>query len=249
VARAESVDGFTEPYRTINAASSESGIVSKVLVHEGEAVRAGQPLVVLDDDIYLSLLEIAKQQMEATGRLKAAQAELDLFNTRLHKLQELQAVGQANQQEVDRAKADAEMSDGRLLAIKEELMLRKLEYKKIQQQLERRTVTAPVDGTITAIKKNRGEFVSPVDPVVVTLVQLNPIRATFLMPRPQAARLRSGQRVAVRFPDSGQSAPGIVELVSELTDAESGTVTVRIRIDNEQGKYRSGERCVLASDP
>src|SRR5262245_58528469 len=115
IAKADSVDGFTEPYRTINAASSESGIVSKVLIRQGEAVRAGQPLVVLDDDVYQALLEIAKQQMEATGRLNAAKAELDLFHTRLVKLQELQAVGQANQQEVDRARADVEMADGRLL--------------------------------------------------------------------------------------------------------------------------------------
>jgi hypothetical protein len=30
-----------------------------------------------------------------------------------------------------------------------------------------------------------------------------------------------------------------------VTDARSGTVTVKARIDNAAGRYRSGERCLL----
>ncbi|MBI2477435.1 MAG: HlyD family efflux transporter periplasmic adaptor subunit, partial [Planctomycetia bacterium] len=132
-----------------------------------------------------------------------------------------------------------------LLAIEEELALRKLEYKKIAVQLERRTVTAPVNGVVTVLTKNIGEYVSPVDPEVVTLVQLDPLRATFLMNRNLSAKVRVGSQVTIAFTDYSLTAPGIVEQVSELTDAESGTVPVRIRIDNREGKYRSGERCTI----
>lgn len=241
----EPIEGFTEPYRTIHVAAPDSGIVARVLVREGEAVRARQPLVALDDEILQMLLEIAKQQMEATGRLDAANAELELHTSRFSKLSELRNVGQAYQQEVDRARADVEVAQGRLLAMKEELVLKRLEFKKIQVQLARRQVTAPVDGVVTKLTKNPGEYVSPVDPEVVTLVQLNPLRATFLMDRADVQKVRIGQNVTISFPEASTSARGVVELVSELTDAESGTVPVKIRVENSAGKYRSGERCQL----
>lgn len=242
---ADVVEGFTEPFRTIHVASAESGIVSRVFVREGEAVAVGQQLVLLDDEVHRMLLEIAKQQMDATGRVNSTRAEVELHQSRYAKLAELRQAGQAYQQEVDRARADVEVAQGRLLAIEEELALRKLEYKKIAVQLERRTVTAPVNGVVTVLTKNIGEYVSPVDPEVVTLVQLDPLRATFLMNRNLSAKVRVGSQVTIAFTDSSLTAPGIVEQVSELTDAESGTVPVRIRIDNREGKYRSGERCTI----
>lgn len=242
---AEPVDGFTEPFRTIHVASPESGIVSRLFVREGDAVSAGQQLVSLDDDVHRLLLDIAKHQMDATGRMHSARAEVEMYQSRLTKLAELRSAGQAYQQEVDRARADVEVAHGRLLAIEEEQALRKLEYKKYAVQLERRTVTAPVNGVVHLITKYPGEYVSPVDAEVATVVQLDPLRATFLMTRAQSSKVVVGSSVTVAFNDSKLSAMGIVEQVSELTDAESGTVPVRIRIDNREGKYRSGERCTL----
>jgi len=242
---AEPVEGFTEPYRTIHVASAETGIVAKVLVREGDTVTSRQPLVALDDEVHRVLLEIARQQMEASGRLDSASAEVNLHTSRLAKLSELRSVGQAYQQEVERARADVEIAEGRLHAIQEELALRKLEFKKIEVQLQRRTIVAPVDGVVTKLTKNIGEYVSPVNAEVLTLVQLHPLRATFLATRGQAAKLHLGQQVQVSFTDGSKTATGVVENISELTDAESGTIPIKIRIDNRDGKYRSGERCLL----
>ena len=38
---------------------------------------------------------------------------------------------------------------------------------------------------------------------------------------------------------------GAIDFISPVTDAESGTVRVKVRIDNPQNKYRSGQRCAL----
>ena len=45
--------------------------------------------------------------------------------------------------------------------------------------------------------------------------------------------------------------PGI-EFISPVADAESGTLLVKLRVDNPKGEYRSGMRCTLelpASNP
>ena len=48
---ARQVDGFTEPYRTINVAALESGVITRLDAHEGEVVCKGQVLATLDSDL------------------------------------------------------------------------------------------------------------------------------------------------------------------------------------------------------
>ena len=62
---------------------------------------------------------------------------------------------------------------------------------------------------------------------------------------PDAVNLRVDQEMKVRFLTSGVETTGTVDFISPVTDAESGTVLVRIRVDNADGRFRSGERCKI----
>jgi multidrug efflux pump subunit AcrA (membrane-fusion protein) len=57
--------------------------------------------------------------------------------------------------------------------------------------------------------------------------------------------LRAGQTVQLSFPDLEKSAEGRVELISPITEAESGTVRVKVLLDNGQNQHRCGLRCLL----
>ena len=64
-----------------------------------------------------------------------------------------------------------------------------------------------------------------------------------------AANLKRDQQITVLFPANGAKAVGHVELIAPVTDAESGTVRVKLRVDNSVGRIRSGERCqILLAD-
>lgn len=239
------IEGFTEPYRTIDVAAAETGVITAIAVREGETVRQGQTLATLDMEVFLATLQIAKLSMEARGKLGAAQAELELRKRRFEKLQALRAEAHASEQELERAQRDLAVAQAEVEAATEELQIRKLEYERIQAQIERRTVRAPSDGVITSIYKEPGEFVAPNDPRVLTIVQLDPLLATFSVPAHRAGQLSTGKQVAVRFPESGKTVQAAVELVAPVTDAQSGTVRVKVRIDNPKGLHRSGSRCTL----
>ncbi len=239
------VDGFTEPFRTVEVAAVESGTIKVVEVREGQRVTAGQVLARLDDDVHLALLAIAEEAMHAKGQLKSAHAEVVLRKDRLAKLDSLRAEGHARQEEVDRARADLAIAEARVLSAEELLQVKKLEHRKIQVQLERRTVRSPFDGVIKTLHKDAGEFVAPNDPYVLELVDLETLLAIFAVPSRDAFRLREGQEVSVYLDDVDRFVPGAVEFVSPVTDAESGTVRVKIRVANNEGKFRSGERCTL----
>lgn len=239
------LEGFTEPLRTINVAAEESGIIDSVLVREGERVTSGQPLVRLNSDVHLALLAIAEQNMNATGRLNAAQAELSLRRERFSKLEALRIDGHAREEEVRRAEGDVAIAESNVRAVQEELLTRKLEHEKLKIQYERRTIHAPCSGVVTTLHKQPGEFVAPNKPELLVLVELDFLLANFTMLTTQAQTLQVGSKLPVSFPNSSATASGTVEFIAPVTDAESGTVRVKVRIPNPDNRFRCGERCKI----
>ena len=240
----DGIKGFTEPNCTVNVATSETGIVRKVHVREGDVVRAGQILASLDDDLHVASLAILSEQRNAKGRLESAKAELRIRQSRLETLKSLHKAGNARREEVNRAQADVEISRAQLSAAEEELAVRELEYQRAQLQLRRRTVSSPLDGIIAKQHKQAGELVTTHEAQLFEIVQLDPLLAVFPVRSSDSCRLRTGLAVTVGLAGS-DLVPGTVEFVAPVTDGESGTVKVTVRIPNPLGKHRSGERCVL----
>jgi RND family efflux transporter MFP subunit len=239
------VEGFTEPWQEVAVASPETGIIIKIAVQEGDRVEAGQTLVELDRDVHEATLRIAAQAKDACGALDFARAEVELKKTRLAKLKALRDEGHARQEEVERTAADLAMAEARLRSAQEDHLIRELEHGRALVQLERRKVRAPIDGVVSQVIKELGEFVAPNDPHILTLVQLDPLEATFPVPGEDATELRDGQRVRLRFFAPEQIVEGVIEVVSPLNDAESGTTRIRVRVPNPEGALRSGQRCAL----
>ena len=239
------IDGFTEPHRTIRVAFPESGIITKLHVQEGDTVDSGQVLSQLDDDVHLALLAIAEQGMNAVGRRDAAEAELVMRKSRLKKFEELRASGHARQEELERARSELAVAEGQRRAAEEDLLLKRLEYRKIKTQLSRRKVRSPISGIVSDVHKEVGEFVAANSPEVVTVVQLDPLIATFLVSGIQAEQLRIGEVLNVRMVEVEKQTKAEIRFIAPVTDAESGTVRIEVRIDNSQAQFRSGERCVI----
>ena len=241
---AETVEGFAEPYRTMHVASAEVGTVQSLAVKVGDAVVAGQLLATLDDDLQKAQLAIAQKQAESHGRIRAAEAERAMNQRRYEKLMQLTARGQASVEETERAKANLEMTEGKLQAEQEEHRLLQLQQERARLALLKRSIFSPASGVVSELHRQVGEFISPAAPQVVTVVELDPLAATFLVNRAQLVRLRSPQ-VRLQFAETGQTAAGVIDSVAPVTDAESGTTAVRVRIANPHGQLRSGERCQL----
>jgi RND family efflux transporter MFP subunit len=239
------VEGFTEPYRKIEVAPAEAGVLVKLAVREGESVRRGQLLGTLDRELLLVALRIATLQKEARGELDTATAEVEARKHRLDKLTPLRAAGHASQEEVDRARADLAIAQAHLLKIKEQLAMQAVECEKIQTMIERRNVRSPLDGVVLKLHREEGEYVSLSAPTVATVVQLDPLLVTFGLPTRHARRMRVGDRATILLVDENTPAEAEIESISPVTEAESGTVRVKIRLANGDGKLRAGLRCGL----
>lgn len=238
-------EGFLEPYKTIDVAASESGIIDSLEVLEGQKVKKGDALATLDHDVHEVALEIARRSAQARGQLNGAMAELKLATVRLKKLETLRQKDHATPEEVSRAELDVATAEARVLIAQETSEIRAAEHDRYRIQLERRTVRSPIDGVVTVVHRDQGEFVSPNEPIVVSVVQLDPLVASFSVPIATARELVPQQKIRLMLTTVNSSADGFVEFVSPVTNPQTGTVTIKVRVPNPDGKLRAGEKCLF----
>jgi len=239
------LDGFTEPYREIEIAASETGTLATLDVEEGDEVTEGQRLGGLDDGVLKATLEVAEQGMRSQGRLRSAFAEYKMQRERLEKIGGLRQRDHASQAEYDRVAAEYEVATAQVQTMQEDLKVKKLERDQIKAQLDRRQIMSPINGIVTEIVKDRGEFVASSDPIVMRVVQLDPLQVIFFVPTEQARTVRRGEDVNIELGAHREPATASVVFVSPAADAQSGTVRVKVRLPNPGLKRQSGELCRL----
>ncbi|MCP4174612.1 MAG: efflux RND transporter periplasmic adaptor subunit [Fuerstiella sp.] len=242
------IEGFTEPYADINMAASEMGILARVTVKEGDAVEAGQLLANLDDAVLRASLAVAKAGMSAKGELQYATTQLELKTVELQKLTQLFRRNHASQRELDRVAGEIRIAESRFQSVQEDLAVRRLEYARIQAQVKQRHILSPIQGVVDEVRKDSGEFVSPTDPVVMRIVQLDPLRVVFSVPVDRRQEIVAGTPVQLQIGPTSAPALATVEYVSPTVDAASGTFRVKVRLPNPEQKWHSGEKSVLLLD-
>lgn len=240
----DTIEGFTEPFATVDLAVIEPGILHSMHVVEGDSVEGGQVVATLNSEVLRKGLAIAEQRSLATGAILAAQAELRLRMGRLEQIELLHSRGNATDHEYARARADFDIAEARLILAKEEKTLSELEVERIKTQIERRIVRSPFNGVVSDVHKRVGEAFAPGDAVILTVVQLDKLKAKFSLTANQAEQLRRGQEVDITFPVTAQITRGKIDHISPVIDAKSGTVEVSVTIENSEQTYRSGARCL-----
>ena len=237
------IKAFTEPYRSIEIAASETGTLAHLAVEEGDEIQAGSILANLNEEVLAASLAVAKKSTESEGAINSATAELNMQQERLDKLQGLFQRRHASQTELNRAQSQYDIAAAKLESVQDDIQIKLLELQRIEAQLEQRRLRTPIDGIVTEIFKDEGEFVSPADPKVITVVQLNPLRVTFSVPQSEIYRLKGETTVAILL--DGEEHTGTIEFISPTADAQSGTRRVKIKIDNPDLQLSSGQACFL----
>jgi multidrug efflux pump subunit AcrA (membrane-fusion protein) len=111
--------------------------------------------------------------------------------------------------------------------------------------IENRTLRSPVNGVVTEIKRDPSESVSLNQPHVLTVVEIDRLIVNLFLEPTRTKDWKTGSEVNLRLLDENTTAIGVVEFLSPVIDAASGTIRVKFRIDNAEKKHRAGGRCTL----
>lgn len=138
--------GIVEPWGgQVDLAAQEPGWIARILVREGDVVRAGQLLATLEDGAQRHAVESAQAELaEATARAAFAR-------TAAARLDRLRADGTVPENDADRAVAEAA---GQTAAAERAAARLRL----AEAGLQRRRITAPSAGTILLSRFHPGEF-------------------------------------------------------------------------------------------
>lgn len=245
-AQAGTVEGFTEPYRTIDiSAPGEPGLIVKINVREGETVTRGQVLVEFDTRVLQAALKIANTRCQGSGRIAAAQAELDLRKDRHRVLKTLDRQGHASSAELRRAVTDLRVATANHQLALEEKALAELERDRMLAQIAQRRLRSPIDGVVVSVFREVGESTTVGNTEMMMLVQLDKLRVKLPVSAKFAATLQVGATLELQMPELERKVAAKVEVVSPVLDAKSGTVQVTCVIDNAQRDIQSGMRCLV----
>ena len=188
--------------RSLDVLARASGEVVEVLVEEGDAVREGQLLAQLDpSDARLALAE--------------AQAHYDNIQREYARTAELAKHGGVTDQELDNQRYQIE--------------LRTIALDRSRQQLADTEVRSPITGIVGERSVNRGATISA-NTRLFHVLDLDPLLAVIHIPAAGRQSLRAGQGVQIQAA-GGVQASGVIDRISPVVEAESGTVKVTVQLD------------------
>ena len=238
-------EGFTQPRYAVMVAATEIGQLETVYVQIGDLVKAGQTIAQLENSLQESSVKIARNQAKMRGELDAARAEATMHRNRAATVRQLAAKEMARPDELVRAETDLQIAEAREVAALEQQQLRQLELERYELQLSRRRVNSPMTGVISKVFHQPGEYLTPGDPAVVELLVIDELVAVFNIHSEEAVGLQVGSPVVVSLRSVSQDIRAHLTTISPEIDGESGTVEVRVVLDNHDRKLRAGDRCTL----
>lgn len=236
--------GVIYPDRDLTLSLGVTGIVDGVEIEVGDAVRTGQPLLRLESE--LENIEVARRRAvwKDESALRAEQARLEI----LHKLHEdarrlFEDVGSISGQEFSQLRMEYVTAEGRVEQLRTEKTRQELEYRAAVRELEQRTLSAPIDGVVTELELDVGEWIDPGD-TALRLVDASVCVLRVSVSEAAAYLVAAGDTVPVYVEGLPGSEPlsGEVTYVSPMADAASGLVSVRVALDNADGRIRPGAK-------
>jgi HlyD family secretion protein len=155
--------------RRSRLAPKAGGQIARLLVHEGDRVKAGQVLLELWNKDLMANERLAKEQLNA-ARLRGQEACLaaDLAERDAERSRQLKEKGFISEDRLDRAVSDAQTKRAGCAAARAEAEQAQARISAAQADLSRTELRAPFDGVVAKITGELGEFTTPSPPGIPT---------------------------------------------------------------------------------
>ncbi|CAD72216.1 probable cation efflux system (czcB-like) [Rhodopirellula baltica SH 1] len=238
-------EGFSQAIEDIYLSSEDLGRIIELPVKVGQRVKANDVIARFDDEIEKASMEIAQAQASMMGEINAAQAALDMQTIRVEHLRRLLRDEMAGSDELRRAEMELKIAAARLLTATEQRTLRSAEANRLELQWKRRTIRAPFDGVVAEKKAGLGATITPSSPEIVRLVRTDTLHGVFNVMADRALQMKPGMETQVYFRAARKTVDGKIDTIGPSINSESGTIEIRVRIDNPTGELRPGDRCTM----
>lgn len=200
-----SVQGTVDSDNNILVSPKMAGVITSVSVNEGDQVRKGQVMAIIDDAVLRQGIEELK-----TG--------LDLATITYEKQKTLwdQKIGSEIQYlQAKNAKESLERKLGTL-----------------NSQVAMTRIVSPISGTVDQVNIKPGEAASP-GQGVIRVVNLAQIKVMARVADTYINTIKRGDMVQVKLPDLGKEIDGKISFVGQVVNPQSRTFDIEVSLNNK----------------
>ncbi|MES2399926.1 MAG: efflux RND transporter periplasmic adaptor subunit [Pseudomonadota bacterium] len=219
--------GTVTPQATVKVRPQVSGVLERVLFSEGQMVKKGDLLAVIDPRQFEMAL------MQATGQRQRDEAQLDSARVTLQRYKTLLEQDSIARQEVDTQAALVKQLEGTVVIDKASEGTARL-------NLSYTRVTAPVSGRVGLRAVDVGNVVSSSDANgVVLITQVSPIDVVFAIPQDRVGDLQQAGATAIQATALDRTRAvtldtGVFASLDNQVDTTTGTVKAKARFANSK---------------
>jgi len=227
--------GNVEAYSTVEVRSQVSGTLSEVHFKEGQDVRQGDLLFVIDPRPF----ETQLRQTEAN--FKRDTAQLDNANVQVKRYEELVKKGYVAQEQYDQVRTN-------LRVLEETVAADKTAVDNARLQLEYCRIRSFISGRTGRLLVHAGNLVKANDTQsLVVISRVQPIYAAFSVPEQDLADIRkyaaAGSVTVEAVPGEDRTLVerGVLDFIDRTVDAATGTITLKAKFANANRRLWPGQ--------
>ncbi|MDF2928499.1 efflux RND transporter periplasmic adaptor subunit [Anaerospora sp.] len=216
-----------EPVWSADISSKVDGRIDRLVVEEGDGVKAGDIVATLDTN------ELAAQVIQAEGNLLTAQAGLEQAELDLRRNDALAKQGAVSLQTLDTMRIKRDLALGQLRSAEGNMSL-------LTARLENANITAPRNGVVIKRFVQSGYYTKS-GSAIVTLADTSSLLAKATVGEAQMQDIIIGSTVKVLVSALGNKEfSGVITRLSPAAASPSRTFTAEITIPNPQGELKPG---------
>jgi len=207
------IQGRIEGDQNIEVSPQTPGLVVKVNVNEGDAVRQGQVLAELDSKVIQRGLDEIKTQLALANIL--FQKQKTLWDQKI-----------GSEVQYLTAKSNKESLEKRLASMQEQLAMNKIK--------------SPINGTVENVPFKIGQVVSPGLPTsTIRVVNMSGVKVLADVAEAYTSKIKRGNEVLVSFPDIDENISARVTFTSTVIDQTNRTFRVEAHLAHSRADLRA----------
>jgi membrane fusion protein (multidrug efflux system) len=220
--------------------SEVNGFITAISFEEGQPVRKGQKLYVIEQSKY------SAAYAQAEGNLQVAKANYEKTKKDAERYSKLGEQGMTTKQRVEYSETDLENA-------KNQVTIAEAGLQRAGNDLTHTVITAPFDGTIGISMVKLGTFITAGSTQLNTISSDDPIAVDFAISEKEIGRFMALKQMKFNKNDSLFTIvlpdktiypySGSIELFDRAVDPQTGTLKIRLKFPNPKRLIRAGMTC------
>ena len=254
--------GNVEAYATISIRSQVTGLLTDLAFHEGDLVKQGQQLFVLDRRPFEAALAQAEANLardkalleQAIAQLGRDAANAEYQQLSFERQSQLGQRGILSKDQVEQTRSQADATAASVKAdrasidsARAQLVAQEAAVANARVSLGYTNIKSPIDGQTGALSVKVGSLVTANQTELTTIARVQPVYVTFSVPAVHLSTIKShmvGGRLAVTATPQdtdAQPASGVLTFVDNAVDMTTDSIKLKATFDNPERRLWPGQ--------